>query len=239
MTMSDDDARLVGLLAPLGRIESIPFRGEMRQAQLWFRRPALVIAVGIVALTLVGVAIAAGFGGFSGFSATQHPQTVADQLDAQTLAGIKTACSSGAPDSVIYNPYCHLELDTARYLTDTGPRGKVWIVTDTRGDLCAVGGFGGCYAPLSKSQPITFGASQPGPVPGVGGTFTAAGLAIDGVTSVSFVPVPGDGKQVTVPVKDNIWIYREPNTQASDGRCIVAHFADGSTVSPFPEIPCP
>jgi hypothetical protein len=204
-------------------------------------RGALVVAVTMAVLGGAGVAIAAGFGGFSGFSATQHPRTGADQLDAQTLASIRAACSGGlaAPDSVFYNPYCHLVLDSARFLTDTGPRGKVWIIADTRGDLCAVGGFGGCTPPLSTSQPITFGASQPGPVPGAGGTFTAAGLAMDGVVSVSFVPVPGDGTTVTVPVKNNIWIYQKPDTQESDAHCIVAHMADGTTVNPFPEVPCP
>jgi len=239
MTGHSDDARLEALLAPLGRLGPVPFRPE-RAARRWRHRPVLVGAVAVFALVLVGVAIAAGFGGFSGFGATQHPPTSADALDAQALASIRTACSLGLGPSArarLHNPYCHLELHTARYLTNTA-RGKVWIVADNRGDLCAVGGFGGCYAPLSKSEPITFGSNQLGVVPGAGGSFTAAGLAIDGVTSVSFVPVPGDGRTVTVPVKGNIWIYQD-NSRASNAHCIVAHFADGSSVVPFPKVPCP
>jgi hypothetical protein len=203
------------------------------------RRPVLVGAVIIAALTLAAVAIAAGLGGFNGFSATQHPPTGADVLDAQTLASIQTACSSGPgpSDAQIYNPYCHLVLDSARLLTTSGPHGKVWLIADTRGDLCVLGGPGSCGPPLSKSQPITFGSGNDSPTKG--DTFFAAGLATDDVTSVSFVPVPGDGKEVTVPVKNNIWVYQQPDSHADDGHCIVAHMADGSTVNPLPEVPCP
>lgn len=202
-------------------------------------RGALVIAVAVAALGGAGVAIAAGFGGFNGFSATQHPPTGADVLDAQTLASIQTACSSGPgpSDAQIYNPYCHLVLDSARLLTDSGPHGKVWLISDTRGDLCVLGGPGSCGPPLSSTQPITFGGGNENPT--TGGTFFAAGLATDAVTSVSFVPVPGDGKEVTVPVKDNIWVYQQPDSHADVGHCVVAHMADGSTVNPFPEVPCP
>jgi hypothetical protein len=37
-----------------------------------------------------------------------------------------------------------------------------------------------------------------------GGTFIASGLAVDGVTAVSFTV---SGKAVEVPVKDNVWVY--------------------------------
>jgi hypothetical protein len=72
--------------------------------------------------------------------------------------------------------------------------------------------------------------------PTTGGTFIASGFAIDGVTSVSFTV---RGQEVTVPVKNNFWDYEEHDSRASEGQCIVAHFADGSTVNPFPEVPCP
>lgn len=202
-------------------------------------RGALVVAVAVAALGGAGVAIAASFGGFSGFGATQHPPTGADVLDAQTLASIKTACSSGPgpSDPLIYNPYCHLVLGSARLLTDSGPHGKVWLISDTRGDLCVLNGPGSCGPPLSKSQPITFGGGNENPT--TGDTYFAAGLATDDVTSVSFVPVPGDGKEVTVPVKNNIWVYQQRDSHADVEHCIVAHMADGSTVNPFPEVPCP
>jgi len=239
MTMigQSDDAKMEELLAPLDRIEPVPFAGSEARSRRRLQRPILVAAVLAVVLALAGVAIAAGFGGFGGFSATEHPQAAADVLDAQTLAAVRKACTDVPAGVTFYNPYCHLELDSSRFLTDAGPRGKVWIVADTRGDLCAVGGFGGCYAPLSKSQPITFGSSNEAPT--TGGTFFAAGLAMDGVVSVSFTPSPGDGKEVTLPVKDNIWVYQEADSHADLGHCIVAYMADGSSVTPFPEVPCP
>lgn len=59
---------------------------------------------------------------------------------------------------------------------------------------------------------------------------------MDGITSVSFRVA---GQDVTVPVKDNVWLYEQPESHATDGHCIVAHLDDGSTVDPFPEVPCP
>jgi hypothetical protein len=44
---------------------------------------------------------------------------------------------------------------------------------------------------------------------------------------------------VTVPVRNNAYIYRRSRSTAHDVRCVVAHMADGSTVKPFPEVPCP
>jgi hypothetical protein len=239
--MTDDtDVKVIELLAPLSRLETVAFAASERSGHRWLRNPVLVGAVVTVALVLAGVAIAAGFGGFSGFGATQHPPTRADVLPAKTLAEIKTACSGGPPlPASLYNPYCHLDLNTARFLTDTGPGGKVWVVADSRGEFCTVGGFWDCQPPFSRSRPITFGSSNEAPTDG--GTFYAAGLAMDGVTSVSFVPVPGNGKTVTAPVKGNIWVYKQPNSRADNGHCIVAHFADGSSVVPaWPgKVPCP
>jgi hypothetical protein len=34
-------------------------------------------------------------------------------------------------------------------------------------------------------------------------------------------------------------VYSEPNSHAKGGQCVVAHLDDGSTVDPFPEVPCP
>jgi hypothetical protein len=64
----------------------------------------------------------------------------------------------------------------------------------------------------------------------------ASGLAVDGVTAVSFTV---SGKAVQVPVENNVWVYSEPNSHAKGGQCVVAHLDDGSTVDPFPEVPCP
>jgi hypothetical protein len=226
-----DDAKVMELLAPLRRLEPAPFSVPGRTGRR-LRRPVLVVAVAVVALALTGVAIANGVGAFDGIGTAQHPQTGADVLDAQTLAGLRWPCEV---DTSIYNPFCHLLLGSARLVGHVPQFGNVYVVTDTRGDLCTIfeGGGGACGPPLSKSQPITFGTFNKSPT--TGGTFVASGIAIDGVTSVSFTVW---GKEVTVPVKNNVWVYTKPNSTAHDAGCIVAHLADGSTVVPFSEVPC-
>lgn len=198
-------------------------------------RYVLLVAVTVVALVGTGVGIADGFGAFDGIGAAQHPQTGADVLDAQTLARLQNACPNETARP-FYMPFCHLVLDSARLVSHVPSYGNVYVVTDTRGDLCTLfeGGDGSCGPPLSKSQPITFGAFNRSPT--TGGTFIASGLAVDGVTAVSFTV---RGKAVEVPVENNVWVYSEPNSHATLGQCIVAHLNDGSTVTPFPGVPCP
>jgi hypothetical protein len=199
-------------------------------------RHVLLIAVAVAALVGAGVAIAEGIGAFDGIGAAQHPQTGADVLDAETVAGLQKACPSETVASSFYMPFCHLVLDSARLVGQIPSFGNVYVVTDTRGDLCTVfeGGDGSCGPPLSRSQPITFGTFNPSPT--TGGTFIASGLAVDGVTAVSFTV---SGKAVEVSVKDNVWVYSEPDSHAKLGQCVAAHLDDGSTVNPFPEVPCP
>jgi hypothetical protein len=199
-----------------------------------FRR-VLLIALAVLALAGAGVAIADGFGAFDGISSAQHEPTGADLLDAKTLAGVQNACPSKAIQK-FYMSFCHLLLDTTRLVGNIPSFGNVYVITNTRGDLCTVfeGGDGSCAPPLSKSHPITFLAFNPSST--VGGTFVASGLAIDGVSTVSFKV---SGKAVEVPVKHNVWVYSEPDSHATNGQCVVAHLDDGSTITPFPEVPCP
>ena len=198
-------------------------------------RHVLLIALAVAALVGAGVAIADGIGAFDGIGAAQHPQTGADVLDAKTLAGLQKACPSETAQT-FYMPFCHLVVDSARLIGQVPSYGNVYVVTDTRGDLCTLfeGGDGSCGPPLSKSQPITFGTFNRSPT--TGGTFIASGLAVDGVTAVSFTV---SGKAIEVPVENNVWVYSEPNSHAQTGKCVVAHLDDGSTVTPFPEVPCP
>jgi hypothetical protein len=198
-------------------------------------RHVLLVALAVVAVAGAGVGIADGFGAFDGIGAAQHPQTGADVLDATTLVGLQKACPNDTVQP-FYMPFCHLVLDSARLVGQIPSFGNVYVVKDTRGDLCTFfeGGDGSCGPPLSKSQPITFGAFNPSSTRG--GTFIASGLAIDGVDAVSFTV---NGKPVEVPVTNNVWVYSEPNSHATLGQCIVAHLDDGSTVNPFPEVPCP
>jgi hypothetical protein len=197
-------------------------------------RPVLLAVVAVSALAGAGVAIAAGFGAFNGISAAQNTQTGSDILPPALLAQIQQSNAS-----VANNPAVAQQLpDTARVLGTLPDGSKVYGLSDTRGDLCTISEAGGsCGPPLSNAQPITFGGANDAPT--AGGTFIASGVALDGVTSVSFTPVPGAGKEVTVPVKNNVWVYREPDSHASNAHCIAAHLADGSTVNPFPEVPCP
>jgi hypothetical protein len=198
-------------------------------------RHVLLVAVAVVAVVGAGVAIADGFGAFDGIGAAHHPQTGADVLDAKTLAGLQKACPNETVQP-FYRPECHLALDSARLVGQVPSYGNVYVVTDTRGDLCTFfeGGDGSCGPPLGKSHPITFGTFNPSPT--TGGTFIASGLAVDGITAVSFTV---SGKAVEVPVKNNVWVYSEPDSHATGGQCVVAHLDDGSTVNPFPGLPCP
>lgn len=198
-------------------------------------RGVLAAALAFAAVAGASIAIADGFGAFDGIGAAQHPQTGADALDAKTLAGLQNACPGGTVER-FYRPECHLVIGSARLVGHVPSYGNVYVVTDTRGDLCTFfeGGDGSCGPPLSKSHPITFGAFNPSPT--TGGTFIASGLASDAVTAVTFTL---SGKAVQVPVENNVWVYSEPNSHATNGQCIVAHLDDGSTVNPFPGAPCP
>jgi hypothetical protein len=233
MTMIGDDAKLAELLAPLTRIEPVAFAGSQpAERRPLLLRPLVLAGIVIGVLALTGFGIVNGIGIFNGFGAAQNGPTVT--LPSEILAGIKSSNATLADCSRCAGKMLP---NTARVIGELPDGTKVYGLADTRGDLCLVGGLGGCGPPLSDSQPITFGASNESPT--TGGTFTAGGVAIDGVTSVSFTPVPGNGANVTVPVTDHTWIYQEHDSHAVDGHCLVAHMADGSTVDPFPEVPCP
>lgn len=236
MTAHSDDVKIQELLAPLSRLEPVPFRGLASRNRRWFRRPVVVGAVVAAALALTGVAIADGFGAFNGIGAAQHPRTGADVIDAQALASLQEGCPSEIVNGSFYMPFCHLVLDSARLIGDLPSYGKVYVVADTRGDLCSVidGSGADCVPPLTSSRPISIEFLNDSPTSG--GTFVADGIATDGVESVSFNV---NGKPVTVPVKNNIWVYEETDSHATTGTCIVAHMADGSTVKPLPIDPCP
>ncbi len=199
-------------------------------------RPVLVVAVVTGALAGAGVAIAAGLGAFNGISAAQQTQVGVSVLDPAALATIKQNNAT----MIQYNK-AHaadlpvLQLDTARVLGRMPDGSPVYGLTDQHGDLCTLGEVGGgCGPPLSRSHPITDGFFNASPT--TGGKLVASGVAMDGVTAVSFTV---SGQPVTVPVTNNIWTYTEANSHADGADCIIAHFADGSTVNAFPEVPCP
>ncbi len=211
-----DDARLDDLLAPLRRLEPVTLRGQ-RARRRW--RPVLVAAVAVGALTGAGVAIAAGFGAFDGISAADHSQSPADA--SPQIPWVRESCAN-AP---FYTDLCHLVPDSSRLVGQLPSGHKIWVVASTRGNLCVVveGDGASCGSALSSSDPTTFVVEN-------NGTMTRMlvyGVALDGVTSVSFTV---RGEAVTVPVRDNVWAYEQP-TSAYEIQDLVAHFADGRTVA--------
>jgi hypothetical protein len=229
-----DDAKMTELLAPLRRLEPPPFAVPELSRRPLLRKPVVVAAVLMVALALTGIAIANGVGAFNGIGAAQNTPTGSNVLPPKVLAEIERENAFAAEHSTAKFKMPRLLPDTARVLGTMPDRSKVYGLTDTRGDLCLIGEVGGsCGPPLTQSRPITFGTFNRSPT--MGGTFVASGVAIDGVTSVSFRVW---GKEVNVPVKNNVWVYKKRHTTAHGATCIVAHLANRSTVIPFPEVPC-
>ena len=113
------------------------------------------------------------------------------------------------------------------------------MVIGTLNDLCTVVGppnaFVQCGEPLSGSHPTTITADYA--VDNDPSThWVIFGLALDGGASVSFQPTQADdqpsGPEVTVPVNDNLWIYRSNDaTEVDVLQPFTAHFADGTTVT--------
>jgi hypothetical protein len=206
-------------------------------------RPLLVAAVVTAALAGAGVAIAESLGAFDGISAAQRPQTSADILDPSVVARLQSNCDNTGALPTMYMPQCHLLFDSSRLVSQLPDGRNVYVITDSRGDLCVLlpNVMMGCSpsvtpsdaasgqahspsSPLSRSNPITvasFGDSLDTPR-------IIYGVALDGVTAVSFESA---GSEVTVPVKDNVWAYEQPSASTPDPNPITAHFADGTTVT--------
>ena len=188
-----------------------------RSRRRW--RPVLVAAVAVAALVGTGVAIAAGFGAFDGISAAQHPPTAADKLDPAVAASLAENNSMG------------LELDSARFVTQLADGVRIYAVATQNGELCAVAeklpnndgkddaSALGCGSSLSPSQPTTaesFQANESTPP-------ISWGIALDSVSAVSFT---AGGREVTVPVTNNVWAYEGAGAISP----LTVHFRDGSTV---------
>jgi hypothetical protein len=232
MTDYTGDARLRDLLAPLSRIEPVPF-GSAPVRRRPARRPVLVAAVAAAALALAGVAIADGFGAFEDISAAQHSQTSFDVLNPQTAAFFeKFGCGAGGTGSDgSFVPYS-CEPASSR-LISTLPNGdKLYVLQDTAGQLCVYlqgSGLSLCGDNgLDRQHPVLNVAEDQN------GDALLAGVAMDGVTSVSFTLA--GGKAVTVPVQDNAWVYEAQGIPTTEHvpfvTCVTAHFADGSTLAP-------
>lgn len=227
--MSDyaQDERMLELLAPLRRLEPVALPPAQQRRRAW--RPLLAAFVLIAALAGVSVAIADGFGAFDGIAAAQHPQTGADVIDPATRAYMEGRNCNHWPNQS--PPQCMaviggLLFGTARVVGQIPSGQDIYVITTTSNSLCFVVGpphpEWSCDDPLSRSHPST--VFLYGQDPDI--TPPTFGIAVDGVTSVSF---EANGREVTVPVKDNVWMY-PGDVFASAMLSLTAHFADGTTV---------
>lgn len=221
MINHSDEAKVLELLAPLRRLEPVPFSAAAkRRRRLSRSRPILVTAVLALGLAVGGVAIADGVGVFSGLSAANRPQTGADVLDPGTVARLTRNCSTGGTAGSFYFPQCHLVFGSARLVGQLPSGGKVYAIADTRGHLCLVDPTGMiCGTGLTAARPLEDES--------VGKLMF--GFALDGVTAVSFERA---GKAVMIPVKDNVWIYE--GASLPEAGALTAHFEDGRTVTLSP-----
>jgi hypothetical protein len=199
---------------------------QSRRIRLQRRRRPLLLAVALLAVVaLATAAVAVVLGAFNGIGAAQHPQTGGDVIDPATAAAIK-------------GNLVGIQLDTARHIGQL-PRGQnIYVITGTQNDLCTVVGPPNpewwCNDPLSDSHPATIynyrtGNNDPT-------RWITFGIALDGVTSVSFQTTQAAdggpaGPEATVPVNDNLWTYKTNNTWPPYLlQSVTAHFADGTTV---------
>lgn len=190
-------------------------------------RPVLIAAIAFAVIAGTGVAVAAGFGAFNGISAAQHPQRPADTLDPALLAQIDRE-NAELESSPTGQATGQMLPDSARFIRALGSGERVYVLTTTTNELCAliVGRPGsnmssavGCGDPLNQDQPTTIGGVRPNPATPP----LVYGIAIDGVTSVSFMAA---GAKTTVPVANNVWVYEGPSAAL---RSLTVHYADGTT----------
>lgn len=209
-----DEARVVELLAPLRRIEPVHPPEPARKAG---RRPVVVAAVAAAALVIAGIAIAAGIGAFNGIGAAQHPRLAQDIIDPKTARFLKQAPPGLQPAFL---------LNTSRLVGHLPSGRRIWVITDARDELCVVVEREGysCGGALSTADPITR-ATFDRDGPWRGEPAVSFGVARDGVTAISFI---AHGREVTVPVKNNVWVYVGG---AAVLRSATVHYADGTTTT--------
>jgi hypothetical protein len=208
------------------------FQGARRR---W--RPVLVAAIAAAALAGVGVAIAAGVGAFHGIRAAQHPRTAADRLDPAVVASIVSQNKRQA--RLTHSRRGLLEPRTSRLVRQLPDGARVYAVAATGGYLCVViermprlapnvkrGAFTeGCGLPLTQKVPTTLESFRAFKGPHGESPALSWGITLDGATSVSF---PANRHlTITVPVKDNVWVYQ--GRWSATVRGFTVHFKDGHT----------
>lgn len=200
-------------------------------------RPVLIAAVAVAALVGVGVAIAAGIGAFHGIKAAQHPRTAEDRLDPSVVASIRSL--NKQQRRLTHSRLGLLEPDTSRLVRELPNGARVYAVAATGDELCVVmermprfannmrrGGYTeGCSSPLTQKVPTTLESFRAFKGPHGESPALSWGITLDGATSVSF---PANRHlTVTVPVKDNVWVYQGRWSAAVRG--FTVHFKNGHT----------
>ena len=200
-----------------------PAGPRVRAARRRRRSPRLAWTAAVVVLVFAGAAFAVGFNPFSGISAANHPPTADDSLPTGLMADIARF------DPLLgRSGHGHLLPDSARFIREVSSGMRFYTIATSAGGLCLANVYPpgssnaqygiGCGDSLSETRPITIGSEQPsGPA-----TAIWYGLAMDGVTAVSFVAA---GVEMTVPVTDNVWIY----AGQADLQTVTVRWADGST----------
>jgi hypothetical protein len=219
---SDDLISLDELRSVLG-VYAGPAEPRRRPVGQWPRRfrPAIVVAVAVLAFVVAGVAIADGLGAFDGIRAAQHPRTGSDVIDPATWAAIEHG-SMPIPIGLLF--------DTARRVGQLPTGQNVYVIARSGHDdnLCVIVGpsqpESTCHSTLSRKRPTTVLVDAQDLKNRI-----VFGVALDGVTAVSW---EADGRNITVPVKDNLWAYTTEDWTALTGPqlSLTAHFADGTTV---------
>lgn len=235
------------IASELGRMLPLPDGGRAdwsdvlrRAGSVTTRRPwrrMLIAAVAVGALVGVGVAIAASVGAFHGIKSAQHPRTAADRLDPAVVASIRFDNKQRA--RLTHSRRGLLEPDTSRLVRQLPNGARVYAVAATGDQLCVVmermprlasnmkrGGYTeGCTSPLSQKVPSTVESFRAFKGPHGESPAISWGITLDGAAAVSF-PV-NRHLTITVPVKDNVWVYVGKWSAAVRG--FTVHFKDGST----------
>jgi hypothetical protein len=198
--MQTHDAAAISLDELANTLASYAGEARPRRLPVRRRRPwRITLAATALALVSVGAAYAAGLNPFAGISAANHPATPRDALPAPLAAHIAEFSSR-----MEQMGHGHVLADTARLIIQLPSGMRFYTVTTSAGGLCLVnvdppggntqGGFQ-CGDSLIPSRPITLGSEQANTgIPPV-----SYGLAMDGVTAVSF---GARGTKTTVPLID-------------------------------------
>lgn len=159
---------------------------------------------------------------FQGISAVARPTGGQSTLDPTTSAEIQSLSADHAGTALAAQI-----LSEARALPTTVNGNKIWLIPTKTGELCLFfRDLEGCTQLMSRRSPAMFVVN--GADASAGGGATAFGVAMDGVTSVSFTV--GDKPQ-SVPVTQNVFEFQGvPGTSVADFSVPVVTFADGTSV---------